>query len=135
MLGGDSAGAASITLLQTAYSGAATDLFHAAAAESQSFATVNNPSQAQYQYDNLVIRTQCADSNDTLACLKGLTAEQLQRVNINTPSPGAQQAPLYMYTPVIDGELVPDYTYRLFAEGKFVKLPAIYGDDTNEGTV
>ncbi|KAL9618080.1 MAG: hypothetical protein Q9160_007150 [Pyrenula sp. 1 TL-2023] len=135
VLGGDSAGAASITLLQTAYSGAPTDLFHAAAAESQSFATVNNPSQAQYQYNNLVIRTQCVDSNDTLACLKGLTAEQLQRVNINTASPGAQQAPLYMYSPVIDGELVPDYTYRLFAEGKFVKLPAIYGDDTNEGTI
>lgn len=135
MLGGDSAGAAAITLLQTAYSGAATDLFHAAAAESQAFPSINTPSQAQYQYDNLVIRAGCVDSNDTLACLKSLSSELLQSVNINTPTPGAQKEPLYMYSPVIDGGLLPDYTYRLFAEGKFVKLPAIYGDDTNEGTI
>lgn len=133
VLGGDSAGAASITLQQTAYSGAVTDLFHAAAAESQSFGQINTASQAQYQYNSLVIRAECVNTNNTLACLKSLSSKQLQSVNINTPSPGAQQAPLFMYSPVIDAELVPDYTYRLFAQGKFVKLPAIYGDDTNEG--
>ncbi|KAL9110955.1 MAG: hypothetical protein Q9227_004570 [Pyrenula ochraceoflavens] len=133
-IGGDSAGAASVTLLQTAYSGNLT-LFHASAAESQSFAAVNTIEQAQYQYENLVIRAQCVDANDTLACLKSLSAPDLQSVNINTASPGAQEAPLYMYGPVIDGSLIPDYTYRLFAQGKFAKIPAIFGDDTNEGTI
>ena len=134
-IGGDSAGAASVTLLQTAYGGNLSSLFHASAAESQSFAAVNTIEQAQYQYDNLLIRTECVNANDTLACLRSLSAVDLQRVNINTVSPGAQIAPLYMYGPVIDGGIVPDYTYRAFAEGKFVKIPAIFGDDTNEGTI
>lgn len=40
-----------------------------------------------------------------------------------------------MYGPILDHDFVTDYTYRAYAQGKFVKLPAIYGDDTNEGTV
>lgn len=40
-----------------------------------------------------------------------------------------------MYGPTIDGDLIPDLTYRLITEGKFIKVPVIFGDDTNEGTV
>ena len=135
MLGGDSAGAASITLLLTAYGGRNDGLFHASAAESQSFGTVFTVEESQYQYNNLVIHTGCMDSTDTLTCLRSLSAVELQTVNINFPSPGAQQPPLYMYSPVLDYDFVTDYTYAAYAKGNFIKLPAIYGDDTNEGTV
>jgi len=40
-----------------------------------------------------------------------------------------------MYGPLIDGDLVPDYMYRLFAQGRFTKVPSIMGDDVNGGTV
>jgi carboxylesterase type B len=40
-----------------------------------------------------------------------------------------------MWSNVIDGNFTPDYTYKLYAEGKFVKVPVIFGDDTNEGTI
>lgn len=40
-----------------------------------------------------------------------------------------------MYGPVIDYDLIPDYTYRLFQQGRFVHVPTIFGDDTNGGTV
>ncbi|TKA71026.1 hypothetical protein B0A55_06028 [Friedmanniomyces simplex] len=134
-MGGDSAGAQSVNLQVTAYGGRNDNLFHATAAESQSFSALRTVSENQFAYDGLVIRTGCADANDTLSCLRSLTATQLQEQNFNTPFPGAQQPPLYMYGPTLDFDFVTDYTYRAYAQGAFVKVPAIAGDDTNEGTI
>jgi carboxylesterase type B len=135
VLSGDSAGAASINLQLTAYGGRDDHLFHATAAESQSFATINTVPESQFMYDNLAIRAGCASCNDTLACLRALTADQLQTVNFNTPFPGAQNPPLYMYGPTLDNDFIKEYTYPAYANGNFVQLPAIYGDAQNEGTV
>jgi carboxylesterase type B len=127
VVGGDSAGAASVTLQLTAYGGKNDHLFVGTAAESQSFATQYTISESQYMYDNLVIRTECVNAKDNLSCLRDLTVEAIQKVNFNSPFPGAQDAPLYMYGPTIDGDFITDYTYRLFAEGRFVKVPTIFG--------
>ncbi|KAK0647760.1 putative secreted lipase [Lasiodiplodia hormozganensis] len=135
VVGGTSAGAAAVTLLLTAYGGRDDGLFHATAAESQSFGSIYTFSESQFMYDNLVIRTGCASYVDTLACLRSLPVAALQAENIQTPLPGAQNPPLYMYSTTIDYDLVPDYTYKLFAEGRFIRVPTIFGDDTNEGTV
>lgn len=135
VMGGDSAGAASVNLQLTAYGGRNDHLFHATAAESQSFAAIRTVPESQYQYDALVIRTNCASSNDTLSCLRGLNATYLQAMNYNIPFPGSSNPPLYMWGPTLDHDFVTDYTYSAYAKGKFVKLPAIYGDDTNEGTI
>ncbi|KAL5337798.1 Alpha/Beta hydrolase protein [Aspergillus crustosus] len=134
VIGGDSAGAASITLLLSAYNGRDDGLFHAAAAESQSFAPMFTIEETQFAYDNLVTRTGCNSASSSLDCLRSLDIATLQRANIATPLPGAQQPPVYFYAPVIDNDLVPDYTYRLFEEGRFIKVPVIFGDVTNEGT-
>ncbi|KAF7593858.1 hypothetical protein BBP40_010668 [Aspergillus hancockii] len=134
VIGGASAGAASVTLLLSAYGGRDQGLFHAAAAESQSFATMLTLNQSQFIYNNLVIRTGCASDSDTFACLRGLGTDALQRENINTPYPNAQEAPLYLYGPVVDDDLVSDFTYRLFHQGRFIRVPTIFGDDTNEGS-
>jgi len=134
-MGGDSAGAQSVNLQVTAYGGRDDGLFHATAAESQSFSGLRTIPESQFSYDNLVIRTGCASAFDTLACLRNLTATELQQQNFNTPFPGAQIPPLYMYGPVLDFDFVTDYTYRAYAQGAFVKVPAIAGDDTNEGTI
>lgn len=90
---------------------------------------------SQFAYNNLVIRTGCAGDNDTLACLRNLDTNTLQQQNIMTPFPKAQKAPLYLYGPTVDGDLVPDYTYSLFEQGLFIQVPVIFGDDTNEGTI
>lgn len=123
VVGGDSAGAASINLQLTAYGGRNDNLFHATAAESQSFAGIRTISESQYQYDALVIRTSCASDNDTLSCLRSLNATYLQEMNYNIPFPGAQSPPLYMWGPVLDHDFVTDYTYNAYANGNFVKLP------------
>ncbi|KAH8819024.1 triacylglycerol lipase [Xylogone sp. PMI_703] len=135
-LGGASAGAASIDLHLSAYGGRNDHLFHAAAAESQSFGVQFTVEGSQYQYDALVERTGCSSSKDTLACLRNISAADLQAVNVNVPSPnGGGDPPLYMYSNVVDGDFTTDYTYRLYQEGKFIRVPVIFGDDTNGGTV
>ena len=134
VLGGDSAGAASISLQLTAYGGRDMHLFHAAAAESVSFATVLTVEESQYQYDNFAIRLGCA-GNDSLSCLRSLSANEIQAENFNIPYPGAASAPLYMWNPVVDGDLIRDLTYNSFANGDFIKVPVIFGDDENGGTI
>ncbi|KAI1184727.1 vacuolar triacylglycerol lipase [Nemania serpens] len=134
VLGGDSAGAASVSLQMTAYGGNDTDLFHAAAAESISFATVLTVEESQYQYDNFAIAAGCAGS-DSLACLRSKTAAELQAANKGSPYPGAPSTPIYPWNPVLDGDLIRNVTYDAFANGNFVKIPLIVGDDTNEGTI
>lgn len=118
----------------TAYGGRDDKLFHAAAAESPAFPVLSNVTESQYQYDALVERTRCAGQPDTLACLRGLSFDELQRNNVAIPYPGVQKAPLYSYAPTIDDDLVPDYTYRLLDQGHFVHVPTIVGADANDGT-
>ncbi|KAL4969240.1 putative triacylglycerol lipase [Aspergillus stella-maris] len=134
VIGGDSAGAASITLLLSAYGGRDDGLFHAAAAESQSFASIYTVDESQFSYDGLTLRTGCNGAAHTLSCLRSLDISTLQRANIAVPLPGTSEAPLYLYGPVVDDDLIPDYTYRMFEEGRFIEVPVIFGDVTNEGT-
>ncbi|KAJ3527196.1 hypothetical protein NM208_g10822 [Fusarium decemcellulare] len=131
-MGGDSAGAASVSLHLSAFGGKDEGLFHAVAAESVSFATVLTVKESFYQYENLAIRLGC--TKDVLACMRSKTVKEIQDVNTNIAYPGGPAPPLYMWTPTIDGDLIPDVTYNLFEEGKFIKVPAIMGDDTNGGT-
>lgn len=135
MIGGASAGASSVTLQLSAYGGRDDGLFHASAAESQSFAAVRNITESQYQYDDLVQRTGCAKQKDTLACLRGLNSTFLQEMNTNEPFPGATGKSIFPYGPVLDHDFLFDAPYTLFDQGRFVKVPAIYGDDSNEGTI
>ncbi|KAL3418592.1 carboxylesterase [Phlyctema vagabunda] len=134
-IGGASAGAASVNLHLSAYGGRDDGLFIAAAAESQSFGAQMTVEESQYQYDALVSRVGCADTTSTLKCLRDLDVSLLAEDNVAVPSPGgAGENPVFMYSNVIDGDFTPDYTYRLFEQGKFIKVPVIFGSVTNEGT-
>ncbi|TVY42441.1 Lipase, partial [Lachnellula occidentalis] len=135
-IGGASAGAASVDLHLTAYGGRDDGLFHAAAAESQSFGAQLTVNESQYQYDALVKRVGCDTATNTLSCLRTLDIQTLANNNPNIPTPGsAGGTPVFMWSNVLDGNFTPDYTYALFAQSKFVHVPVIFGDDTNEGTV
>jgi hypothetical protein len=85
---------------------------------------------SQYQYDALVSRAGCSSSSDTLNCLRGLSESELQAININIPTPGGTDSPpLFMYSNVVDGDFTIDFTYKLYEEGKFIKVPVIFGYD------
>ncbi|KAK5995408.1 Para-nitrobenzyl esterase-like protein [Cladobotryum mycophilum] len=133
VLGGSSAGAASVSFHLTSRNGTAKKFFHGAIAESPSFATTLTVAQSQYQYRQFATRLGCV-GKDTLDCLRNKTVEELQQQNFNIPLPGGANPPNYMWLPVLDDDFVPDYTYKLFKKGKFLKVPTIYGDDNNGGT-
>ena len=102
-------------------------MFQAAAAESQAFPNQLTIAEAQYQYDNFVNKVGCAGLADTLQCLRSAGTAKLQVNQGNIPYPGQSISPLYMWSAVIDGDFIVDYTYRTFAEGRFVKVPTIAG--------
>lgn len=139
VLGGTSAGAGSVTLQLVAYGGRQDNLFHGSIAESQSFGALRTVSESQYQYDELVTRTKCdqatTDNSDTLSCLRRLNITEFQTQNIMTRFPDTKADPLFPYNPTLDMDFIQGYTMDLFNSGRYVKLPAIYGDVSNEGTV
>lgn len=130
-MGGASAGAASVTLQLIAYGGRDDGLFHATAAESQSFGALRTVSESEYQYNELVARTNCTleytGKQDTLACLRALDIEVLQKFNVDTKFPNAKTLPLFAYNPTLDFDFIQDYTLKMFEDGRFVYVPAIYG--------
>ena len=137
VIGGASAGAGSVTLQLAAYNGRNDNLFQGSIAESQSFGALRTVDESQYQYDALVKRTNCARSKDTLSCLRALDIKTLQSQNIidHFPHTDTTAQPLFAYNPTLDHNFIADYTLNLYNSGRFVKLPAIYGDVSNEGTV
>ncbi|KAK3950103.1 Alpha/Beta hydrolase protein [Pseudoneurospora amorphoporcata] len=136
VLGGASAGAASVAYHMMADKDGNRKLFHAAAVESVSFGTVLTVDQAHYQYDNLVNRLGCAssDSAASIACLRSKSQKEIADKDSDIPYPGSSTRPIYMWSPVIDGDFVTDYPYSAFQNGKFTRnMPVIFGDDTNGG--
>lgn len=140
VLGGASAGAASVAYHMMADKDGKINLFHAAAVESVSFGAVLTVDQAQYQYDNLVSRVGCANSAPaaSLACLRSKDPKEIGPKDPDDPYPypgGSLKSPVYMWSPVIDGDFVTDYPYSAFKGGKFRRnIPVIFGDDTNGGS-
>lgn len=135
VIGGDSAGAASVAYHLTRGGGKDYGLFVGAAAESVSFSTVLDIPQSQYLYDAYASRAGCT-GQDSLACLRSKSTAELQAANVNvTPLPGAENPQLFAWNPVIDNDLIVEVPYDAFSNGHFVKVPVIIGDDTNGGTV
>ncbi|KAF2190580.1 alpha/beta-hydrolase [Zopfia rhizophila CBS 207.26] len=133
VLGGASAGAGSVVLQLTAYGGRDDGLFHAAAAQSQAFPAMRNVTESQFAYEALLARTGCKD----LKCMQDMDAVEFQKAvkSLKMPYPGGKNPPLYFWNPTLDYDFIKDYTYNEIKAGHFVKVPTIFGDDTNEGTM
>lgn len=133
---GASAGAGSVALHLTAYGGRNDSLFTAAIAESVFFPAQPYVPQLEYQFDRLTNATGCSTAADQLACLRNLDTTTLQAQNVPSPFPGrtAAPVPLFYWTPCIDGDFLQDLPYNLFAQGKFVRVPLLFGNDNNEGS-
>ncbi|TVY53922.1 Lipase 3 [Lachnellula cervina] len=131
---GASAGAGSVALHLTAYGGRDDGLFVGGIGESVFFPAQPQVSELEWQFSRYVNDTGCAGSPDELMCLRSKDLTVLQEANVATPFPGRPAAPRFYWTPTIDGDFIQDYPYRLIEQGRFVKVPIIFGDDTDEGT-
>ena len=103
------------------------NLFHAVIGNSQSFPPILTVSESQFQYNALIKRTGCSNAVDSLKCLRDLDISDLQNNNIAIPFPGRNNTPNFLYNAILDGDLIPDYPYVLFQQGKFVKVPSVFG--------
>lgn len=132
-IGGASAGGGSVVLQLTAYGGRDDGLFQAAAAESAAFPPLRDVEASQFQYDALLKKSNCSD----LPCLTNLNAVQFQQAvkALKVPFPGGSGSPIYFWNPTLDYDFVQDYTINEVKNSKFVKVPTIFGDTTNEGII
>ncbi|ROW11572.1 hypothetical protein VMCG_01276 [Cytospora schulzeri] len=132
---GASAGAGSVALHLTAYGGRDDNLFTAGIAESVFFPAQPFVPQLEYQFDRLVNATNCSTASDQLSCLRALDTKTLQTHNVPSPFPGRTEAPLphFYWTPCVDGDLIQDLPYNLFARGALVDVPLLFGNDNDEG--
>lgn len=130
-LGGASAGGGSVVLQLTAFGGRNDNLFHAVAAESAAFPPLRNVEQSQWQYEALLKRSGCQD----LACLTSLDTVTFQKAvrSLKMPFPGGKNPPIYFWNPTLDYDFIQDYTYNALKNDRYVKVPTIFGDSTNEG--
>jgi carboxylesterase type B len=55
--------------------------------------------------------------------------------NPDVPAGGSNALSLAQFSPVIDGDLIRDRLYRLYGQGRFLRLPLIVGSDTDEGSI
>ncbi|TKW55049.1 Lipase 1 [Colletotrichum tanaceti] len=120
VLDGVSAGGSAVGLLMAADTGGKR-LFAGGIAESGGWVTMRTMEQGQAQYDCLAKEKGCAGSADSLACLRALNQSAVR-------SSGC------WFNPGIDGELFTDSMVNLFKQGKYTKVPTIWGSCAQEGT-
>ena len=122
---GESAGAQSVGYHFLAYNGRDDGLFHAGIAQSGGPMTLPNPPSKQHDqaYGRITEQTGCANSSDTVACLRGQPAKVLQALFQDN-----------FYPVVIDKDLISGPAYDQINLGNFVQRPLLIGTNTNEGT-
>ena len=77
----------------------------------------------------------CGNASDQLACLRAADSDVLQNANTDFPFPGRANIPLFPWGPCIDGDIIQDTIPSLLQQGKYIKVPLIYGNDQNEGSI
>lgn len=129
---GESGGARSVARQLIAYGGRDDGLFRAAILESGTgleteFGEVETDGDVdQAYYDAVVEKAGCADSEDSLQCLRGLDAWTLSDIFNTTESPS--------FGGVVDGEFLTQRPSDLVRAGKVVPVPILIGANFDEGT-
>lgn len=131
---GASAGGGSVSFQMAAYGGRDDGLFVGAMPESPFWPTHRTVGQSEFQYTRFMNEIGCGDAYDKLACGRTKSITTIQAANVNSPFPGTTGDPRWYFLPVVDGDFSRSYLYTAFLEGKFVRVPTLVADDTDEGT-
>ncbi|TLD08894.1 uncharacterized protein PgNI_07816 [Pyricularia grisea] len=121
IIDGVSAGGAAVGLLMAANIPGGKELFAGAISESGPWVTMRNMEQGQDMYDCLVEEKNCTGSSDTLECLRALDQATIRSSKC-------------WFNPNIDGELFSDSLAEMFRQGKYRKVPTIWGTCADDGT-
>ncbi|EPS43629.1 hypothetical protein H072_2399 [Dactylellina haptotyla CBS 200.50] len=131
-VGGDSAGGASVGVHTLAYGGRDDGLFRAVIFDSGNALWIRpygDMTLLDILYNTLVATVGCTSAPDTLVCLRQVPSDQMaaaiQAVDTQYPS-------WWQYH--IDGDLIKERSSIALKRGRFVKVPIMVGDTTDEGT-
>jgi carboxylesterase type B len=136
---GESAGGIAIGRQLTAYGGRDDKLFRAVIMESGGplerwpYATPYPDTYSQELYVNLTTSTGCANATSSLECLRTLPFAKLNAA-LNITDTWIAGTGLGPWLSVIDGDFLQDHQSTQIADGRFVKVPVLYGTNTDEGT-
>jgi carboxylesterase type B len=136
---GESAGGIAIGRHLTAYGGRDDGLFRAVIMESGGplerwpYATLDPDSYSEELYTNLTTSTGCANSSSPLECLRALPFDDLNKA-LNITDTWIAGTGLGPWVSVIDGDFLQDSQSTQIKDGRFVKVPTLYGTNTDEGT-
>jgi len=126
---GESAGAASVGFHLTAYNGRDDKLFYGAVMESGNpiaYRRLRYVDTYEPLYNNITTAVGCANSSNTLECLRGVPYAALNAA-LNTTLLAT------VWSPYVDGDIIQKQTSIQVAAGDFVKVPIIDGANSDEG--
>ncbi|KAL3476626.1 Alpha/Beta hydrolase protein [Aspergillus californicus] len=124
---GQSAGAGSVGSQLLAYGGRDDSLFRAAIADSGGPLGFQPPSDAAQleSYNRVLDLTGCADSSDSIACLRAVSSANFTSAVENSNGD---------FGPIYDGDFLQTHSSAQLANGQFAKVPLLTGSNTDEGT-
>ncbi|KAH9030327.1 carotenoid ester lipase precursor [Lactarius pseudohatsudake] len=136
---GESAGAVSVSLQMLASGGNTEGLFRAAFMQSGSPTPIGDITHGQKYYDDLVERTGCSGSSDTLACLRAAPYEKLKATIDSSKFRSGQltnpESLTIAWQPRADGVFLADNPQKLVQRGKVARIPFVTGVCDDEGTI
>ncbi|KAJ7640552.1 carotenoid ester lipase precursor [Mycena rosella] len=135
VIGGQSAGAISTSLLLLSNKQNSNTLFRGAFMESGSALKSPFLGEGQSDYDNLVAGTNCTDSPDTLDCLRRAPFEALMAAINKTPDFFSYRSLSLVWHPRIDGDVVAEDPLVSISRGQYAKIPIMTGICDDEGTM
>ncbi|ORX34448.1 Alpha/Beta hydrolase protein [Kockovaella imperatae] len=84
-------------------------------------------------YPLLLNLTNCSDASNTFECLRYIDADILNNASLAIRAT-ANFTEAFPWTPNVDYDLLPDRPSTLLREGRFLKVPMLFGDNYDEGT-
>ncbi|RPD58753.1 carotenoid ester lipase precursor [Lentinus tigrinus ALCF2SS1-7] len=132
---GESAGSMSVFFHLFLNGGNTEGLFRAGIMSSGSSTPTGHISELQGTYDTLVAEVGCANSTNTLACLRTVPAESLLAAANHTPAITDFTGLSTPYFPRADGYFVTSPPQQLATHGRIADVPVIIGDVKDEGPV
>ncbi|KAH9970754.1 Alpha/Beta hydrolase protein [Lactifluus volemus] len=91
--------------------------------------------QGQPYYDDVVNRTGCSGSSDTLSCLRTVPYVTLKAAVGDSPSIFSYQSVALAWQPRVDGVFLTHSPQKLVLDGKVADIPFVTGDCDDEGTM
>ncbi|KAI0699629.1 alpha/beta-hydrolase [Cerioporus squamosus] len=132
---GPSAGAISVGLQMVTNGGDPEGLFRGAIMSSGSPLPSGDITHLQPQYDTVVEHAGCANSSDTLQCLREVPADTLLAAAATIPSLFGYPGLATPWAPRADGVFLKAAPQHLVLNGSVADIPFLTGDSLDEGTV